>query len=151
TPEEAGRAASGLGGRVALKAVAPGLVHKTEVGAVRLDLAPGEVARAAREMKAALQAMGTAPSGFLVQRLAAEGVEMILGVVHDAQFGPVVACGAGGVLVELLKDVAVGLGPLSERDAGERVAAHRTGPPPTGHRGSPPAAAHALADADRPA
>jgi acyl-CoA synthetase (NDP forming) len=55
---------------------------------------------------------------FLVQGMVGDGVELLVGVVHDALFGPVVACGAGGTAVELLKDVAVRLAPLTDRDAG---------------------------------
>jgi acyl-CoA synthetase (NDP forming) len=146
TPDEAASAAAELGGPVALKAIAPGLVHKTEAGAVRLGLAPGQVAEAAREVAAALEGVAS-PTGFLVQRMAADGVEMILGVVHDPQFGPVVACGAGGVLVELLRDVAVRLAPLSERDAVEMVEEIRTRPLLSGYRGSPPRDVPALVDA----
>ena len=62
---------------------------------------------------------------------------MIVGVVHDRQFGPVVACGMGGVLVELLKDVSVRLAPLSPLDASEMLAELRTAPLLTGYRGGP--------------
>ena len=62
---------------------------------------------------------------------------MIVGVVHDRQFGPVVACGMGGVLVELLKDVSVRLAPLSPLDASEMVAELRTAPLLIGYRGGP--------------
>jgi acyl-CoA synthetase (NDP forming) len=63
------------------------------------------------------------------------GVEMIVGVVHDPQFGPVVACGAGGVLVELLRDVSVRLTPLTAEDAREMVQSLKTYPLLTGFRG----------------
>jgi acetyl coenzyme A synthetase (ADP forming)-like protein len=137
TVDEAGAAAAEIRAPVALKAVAPGLVHKTEAGAVRLDLAPAQVASAAAQMKERLRRIGTETSGFLVQRMAAEGVEMIVGVVQDAQFGPVLACGAGGVLVELLRDVSVRLTPLTRQDAVEMVESLRTRPLLSGYRGSP--------------
>jgi acyl-CoA synthetase (NDP forming) len=137
TPEEASRQAGYLGGEVAVKALVPGLVHKTEADAVRLKLKPQEVLAAAREMAERLGAIGPAPTGFLVQRMAPAGLEMIVGVVHDRQFGPVVACGAGGTLVELVKDVSVRLTPLSERDAREMIAELRTYPLLTGYRGGP--------------
>jgi acyl-CoA synthetase (NDP forming) len=69
---------------------------------------------------------------------------MIVGVAHDLHFGPVVACGAGGVLVELIKDVAVRLAPLAERDAGEMVRQLKTYPLLTGYRGAPAADVPAL-------
>jgi acetyl coenzyme A synthetase (ADP forming)-like protein len=147
TPEAAGEAATALGGSVALKAIAPDLVHKTEAGAVRLGLGPGSTADAARQMRDRLAAAGAPPSGFLVQRMADEGVEMIVGVVHDEQFGPVVACGAGGVLVELIKDVSVRLTPLSRHDAREMVDELRTRPLLSGYRGAPARDVAALVDA----
>jgi acyl-CoA synthetase (NDP forming) len=144
--EEAEAAAAALGSSVALKAIAPGLVHRTEAGAVRLGLEPGQVAAAARAMELRLAAAGTAPEGYLVQRMAAEGLEMIVGVVHDRQFGPVVACGAGGVLVELIKDVSVRLTPLSPREARSMIDELRTAPLLTGYRGGPGRDVAALAD-----
>jgi len=75
------------------------------------------VRTAAGEMSEHLKAKGQLPTGFVVQRMAGKGVEMLVGVVHDPQFGPVVACGAGGVQVELLSDVSVRLTPLSTEDA----------------------------------
>ncbi|MBK5187801.1 MAG: acetate--CoA ligase family protein [Gemmatimonadaceae bacterium] len=137
TAEEAARSAEALGGALALKAIAPGLVHKTDAGMVRLDLEAGAVLAVAEEMNGRLRASGLAPGGFVVQRMSAPGVEMIVGVVHDPQFGPVVACGAGGVLVELLKDVSVRLTPLTALDAEEMVRALRTYPLLTGYRGGP--------------
>jgi acyl-CoA synthetase (NDP forming) len=136
--EHAGLAAAELDGAVALKAIAPGVLHKTEAGAVRLGLrSADEVRQAAAEMVTALTAEGHAPTGFVVQRMASPGVEMILGVVHDPSFGPVIACGTGGVLVELLRDVAVRLAPLGEADAAEMVRGLKTSPLLTGFRGQP--------------
>ena len=84
-----------------------------------------------------LKAQGQSPTGFVVQRMADKGVEMLVGVVHDPQFGPVVACGAGGVQVELLRDVSIRLAPLSEEDASEMIRSLKTYPLLTGFRGSP--------------
>ena len=81
-----------------------------------------------------------------MQRMSEPGVEMIVGVVHDPQFGPVVACGAGGVLVELLKDVTVRLTPLTALDAEEMVRALKTFPLLTGYRGNPAHDVAALVD-----
>jgi acyl-CoA synthetase (NDP forming) len=136
--DQAGRAAAEIGGTVALKAIAPGLLHKTEAGGVRLDLGGDqEVRRAAREMTAALGARGHPPTGFIVQAMVPEGVELIVGVVHDRSFGPVIACGAGGTLVELLRDVAVRLAPLTGADAAEMIRSLKTYPLLTGFRGAP--------------
>jgi len=145
TPEDAAAAAAEIGGEIALKAIAPGLVHKTEAGAVRLRLDDPEAVRtAAQEMSERLSGQGQAPSGFVVQQMAKRGVEMLVGVVHDPQFGPVVACGAGGVQVELLKDVSVRLSPLSNEDATEMIRELKTYPLLTGFRGSAPVDVAAL-------
>ena len=147
SPEDAGAAAAEIGGTVALKAIAPEIVHKTEWGAVRLDLRPEEVHAAAEQMAASLATRGITPEGFLVQQMAPQGVEMLVGVVHDPQFGPVIACGAGGVLVELLRDVSVRLTPLNAEDAGEMIRSLKTYPLLTGFRGQPAYDAAALQDA----
>jgi acetate---CoA ligase (ADP-forming) len=145
TPQQAGVAAAELGGPVAVKAVAPGMVHKTEAHAVRLDLiGADQVQMAAEEMRAAVAAEGYTVDGFLVQRMVAGGVELLVGVVHDPSFGPVVACGAGGTAVELLKDVAVRLTPLTDRDAAEMVRSLATFPLLDGYRGAAKADVAAL-------
>jgi acetyl coenzyme A synthetase (ADP forming)-like protein len=136
-------AAAGELGEVALKAVAPGLVHKTEAGGVRLHLAGGEAVRQAAEE---MQARVGSPSRFLVQQMVAPGAEMIVGVVHDAQFGPVVACGAGGVLVELLGDVQVRLTPLTRQEADGMIRGLKSYPILEGFRGGAAADVRALAD-----
>jgi acetyl coenzyme A synthetase (ADP forming)-like protein len=147
TAEEAGIAAEQIGGEIALKAIAPDVLHKTEAGAVRLRLSGADAVRAAaREMSEFLSSRGHVASGFVVQRMAEPGVEMLVGVVHDPQFGPVVACGAGGVQVELLKDVSVRITPLSIEDAAEMILALKTYPLLTGFRGSAAADVAALED-----
>ena len=136
-PAAAERAAAELGGRVALKAVAPGLVHKTEAGAVRIGLRSGEVRRAATRMSADVGKAGFATEGFLVQAMAPEGVELLIGVVQDRAFGPLIACGAGGTSAELLGDVAVRLTPLSDLDAAEMLRSLKCYPLLEGYRGAP--------------
>jgi acyl-CoA synthetase (NDP forming) len=121
------KAAAELGGPVALKGVATGLVHKAQAGAVRLDLnGPTAVRRAALEIAQRLEAAGTPAEGFLVQRMAGAGVEMLVGVLGDERFGPVVACGAGGGTAEVLEDVAVRLAPLAPEEAHEMIAGLRS-------------------------
>jgi acetyl coenzyme A synthetase (ADP forming)-like protein len=148
SPEGAARAAEELGGPVALKAVASGLIHKTEVGAVRLGLAdPIQVESAAREIAAAVGRAGHRVDRFLVQPMVPAGVEMLIGVVHDPLFGPVVACGAGGTAVELMRDVSVRITPLTALDVHEMVRSLTTFPLLEGYRGAPPADIPALEDA----
>jgi acyl-CoA synthetase (NDP forming) len=147
TADSAAAAAERMGGAVALKGIAPGLIHKTEAGLVRLDLSGAEAVHAAADqMVDALAAGGGPAPTFVVQRMAPGGVEMIVGLVHDPQFGPVVACGAGGVLVELMKDVAVRLTPLAHDDAEEMLRALKTYPLLDGFRGSAPCDIAALED-----
>lgn len=146
TPHEAGRAARRLGGPVALKAIAPGLVHKTEAGAVRLGLrGASAVERAAADMAQRLQAAGAVVEAFQVQAMVSEGVEMLIGLVQDATFGPVLACGAGGTAVELMRDVSVALTPVTEAEVDEMIRSLRMHPLLTGFRGAPPADVPALA------
>jgi acyl-CoA synthetase (NDP forming) len=76
---------------------------------------------------------------FLVQRMVADGVEVLVGVAHDPVFGPVLAVGAGGTAVELMHDVAVRLTPLTVEDAGEMVRSLSTFPLLDGYRGAPKA------------
>jgi len=147
TPAQAARAAAELGGAVALKAIAPGLVHKTDAGAVRLALrGRTAVLRAAREMKRALDAAGHPVTGLHVQQMAPPGAELLVGVTSDRQFGPVIACAAGGTAVELLADSAIRLAPLSERDVHEMPRSLATFPLLDGHRGAPRADVGALED-----
>jgi acetate---CoA ligase (ADP-forming) len=145
SPEAAGAAAAELDGPVALKAVSPTLVHKTEVGGVRLGLeGRDEVARAATEMVGTVRAAGHESVTILVQRMVPRGVEIIVGMVHDQSFGPVVACGAGGTAVELLKDVQVRIAPLTDRDTSDMVRGLATFPLLDGYRGAPKADVAAL-------
>jgi acetate---CoA ligase (ADP-forming) len=123
---------------IALKGVAEGLVHRSDAGAVALGLrGPKAIAQAAETMTERMTAAGHRPTGFLVQEMAASGVEMLVGAVVDPTFGPVVAVAAGGVATELLGDSSVRLGPLTERDAHDCVRELRTFPLLDGHRGAP--------------
>lgn len=138
TPAGAARAARELSGALALKAVSSSLLHKSDVGGVRLGLqGPRALAAAARDMKAALG--GDGELGFLVQEMAPAGVELLVGVVHDPLFGPVLACGAGGTTAELLGDVQVRLTPVTDVDAREMLSSLRTYRLLQGYRGTPAA------------
>jgi acyl-CoA synthetase (NDP forming) len=145
---QAAGAAEELQGPVALKVIAPGVVHKTEAGGVRLYLNGASPTREAAQTMAATvrEATGHEPIGFVVQRMAPAGVEMLVGVVNDSQFGPTVACGAGGTLVELLNDVSVRLAPLTRADASSMVRELRSFPMLDGYRGARKCAVGALED-----
>jgi acetate---CoA ligase (ADP-forming) len=147
TPEEAGEAAAELGGTVALNAVTPTLVHKTEAGGVHVGLAGADrVARAAEDMAEAVAKAGHQVERFLVQRMVSGGVEMLVGVVDDPSFGPILACGGGGTAVELLKDLAVRITPITVDDADEMVRSLATLPLLDGYRSAPKADTAALKD-----
>ncbi len=136
--EEAGRLATELGPQVVLKATGKTILHKTELGAVRLGLrGPEQVVRAAREMASRLGASGHEVEGFLLQPQLEHGVELLIGAVRDPQFGTVVACGAGGTAVELLDDTSIRLAPVGRHDAREMLEELTTYPLLTGFRGAP--------------
>jgi len=133
-----------------LKVMSPEILHKSDVGGVALKLSG---ANAVRDAYARLmndtrrRAPNAKIEGVVVQRMAGEGVEMILGVKRDPLFGPVVLCGFGGVLVEVLKDVAVGIPPLSHGHARDMIQRLRGAAILSGVRGQPPADVDALCGA----
>jgi acyl-CoA synthetase (NDP forming) len=105
------------------------------------------VLEAAREMAERVSAAALALEGFLVQEMVDDDVvEMLVGVAHDPLFGPVVACSAGGTMVELVRDVAVRVTPITDVDASEMVRSLRTLPLLEGFRGTPKADIAALED-----
>ena len=115
TPDEAAVKASEIGFPVALKIVSSDVSHKTEIGGVRLDLATSDsVFREAEDLQCVME--GQKLEGFLVQVMV-QGVEMIVGVRDDPQFGPLVLVGLGGVLVEVLRDVSLRLAPVDVEEA----------------------------------
>lgn len=111
--DAASAAAAELGPPVVLKAIRPGLVHKTEAGAVRLGLIDETAVREA--FNAFVGALG--PGSALVQPQAARGIELVLGAVRDPVFGPLVLCGLGGIWMEALADVVLRLAPISPAEA----------------------------------
>ncbi len=114
TPAEAVKAAREIGYPVVLKAVGPRILHKTEVGGVRLNLAGERQVRAAgEEMR---ERLGDELSGMMVQEMVTGGVEVVVGATLDPTFGPLVVYGSGGILVELLNDVAFRINPLTDVD-----------------------------------
>jgi acetate---CoA ligase (ADP-forming) len=144
---EAGRQAKQMGLEVALKAIAAGVLHKSDAGAVRLRLKGAkQVERAAKEMADALEQIGHHVAAFQIQPMVPEGVEMLVGVVQDQHFGPVLACGAGGTATELLKDVSVRITPITKGDADRMVRSLKTFPRLDGYRGAARADVPALED-----
>ncbi len=147
--DEAAAAAAAIGGTVVLKAVGPTILHKTEVGGVRVGLiGEASVREAWNEMALRLGTMdqGGAMAGGLVQAMIGGGTEMLVGMTEDPIFGPVMACASGGILAELLHDADFRLHPLTGRDADEMIDGLRGAVLLKGHRGSPPADIAALKD-----
>ncbi len=147
SPHDAGDAAKKVGGKVALKGLVAGLVRKSDAGAVRLDLEGShEVESAAKEIHQRMAAIGQKVQAFMVQRMAPPGVEMLVGVVQDRHFGPVVAVGAAGRQAELMKDAQVRLTPLGRTDAATMIRSLATYPLLDGYRGATPVDVAALED-----
>jgi len=146
--EEAARVAREIGYPVVLKAVGPDLMHKTEYGAVALDLRTGpQVREACARMEKGLQKAGVSWDGFVVQEFVKGGRETILGMTRDRVYGPLLAFGLGGIYVEFLKDVAFGLAPLTDADAMRMIRSIRTYPLLEGVRGETPSDLPALSEA----
>jgi acyl-CoA synthetase (NDP forming)/L-amino acid N-acyltransferase YncA len=143
TPADAVAAADRTGYPVVLKSADPDLVHKTDIGGVRLDLAD---AAAVRDAFGAVTAAGRPGTGVLVQRQLPASVELVAGVVHDRLFGSVVLLGLGGVLTDLIGDRVLRLVPMTDLDAGRMWRSLRSAPLLTGYRGAPPVDTAALED-----
>ncbi len=142
--DEVRAAAAKLGGHVVLKGEVTGVVHKTDAGAVKLDLrTDAEIADAYAELTADF---GASLQRVLVQPMLAGGVETIIGVVHEPVFGPLVVFGLGGVATDVLGDHMARLAPLTDTDAAQMISGLRAAPLLLGHRGSPAVDTGALAD-----
>jgi acyl-CoA synthetase (NDP forming) len=140
TAGEAGAAAAGLGDRLVVKLLARDLAHKSDIGGVVLNVAPGDV----EEVGARLLAKLPEAEGLLVQEQVSGGIEMILGIVRDPHLGSAVLLGAGGTAAEVFGDTVLRMLPLSPRDAEEMVASLRISRILNGYRGRPAADVPAL-------
>jgi acetyl-CoA synthetase (ADP-forming) len=149
TAEEAVAAAEALGFPVVLKGVSRAVVHKSDLGLVKLNLPDAAAVRAAfAAIATALD--GAAPGsmeGVLVQEMAQGEAELILGARHDPDFGPMVLVGAGGVLVEVLRDVQLAPAPLRPADARAMLERLAIAPVLAGVRGRPALDVEAAAEA----
>lgn len=136
----AARAVSQIAGPTAIKIVSPDILHKTEAGGVRLGVSTPEQARlvAKQILESCLQYAPQARiEGISVQQMVPPGVEIVLGVKNDLQFGPLVAAGLGGIMVELIADTAVRLAPVSDQSARAMLASLKGNALLTGFRGKP--------------
>ncbi len=151
TADEAASAATEIGFPVVLKIESPDIAHKTEAGGVMLGIKDESAAKAGFDRVVA-NARRYNPdaeiAGVLVQEMVSGGRELILGMSQDSDFGPAVAVGLGGIFVEVLKDVSLGVPPLSERDSHAMLSRLRGSAilDGTGARGASPADIDAIVD-----
>lgn len=134
---------------VVLKIISSDVVHKSDAGGVKLGLQnPTQVRKAYSAIMSSVRRSypGARIDGVSVQGMASAGVEVIVGVSRDPQFGPVIMFGLGGVLVEVLKDVSFRVVPVSKSDASEMIREIKGYPLLTGYRGTPPVSTGALED-----
>jgi acetyltransferase len=139
-------AAKGLQGPFAVKIVSRDIAHKTEAGGVKLGIAAGDLGKASAEVIANGRAYkkDAKIDGVLVSEMA-KGLEVLIGVVNDPGFGPTVACGLGGVLTEVLKDVTFRIAPFDIETARDMIAGLKAAKLFDGYRGKPAADKEALA------
>jgi len=150
SPEEAVEIAEEFGYPVVMKIASPDILHKTDVGGVKINLrTPGDVRDAFDLMiyRAGRYVPGARVWGCQVQEMVRGGREVLLGMSRDPQFGPLVAFGLGGIYVEALKDVAFRIAPFSPREADEMIREIRAYRLLEGVRGEPPADHMAMVDA----
>jgi acetate---CoA ligase (ADP-forming) len=148
-PAEAVRIAAEIGGPVALKIQSPDIPHKSDIGGVYLGArTPAQVQQAAQQVldNAHRNCAGALIDGILVQEMVEDGVEMILGMTYDEQFGPLVVCGAGGVTVEVFKDAAVLIPPVSHEEVRGVLRSLKVAKLFDGFRGAAPRDVEALVD-----
>ncbi len=141
TKAEAVKISSQIGFPVALKVISPEVVHKSDSGGVMLNLQNAtQVGKAySAIMKSVTSSSpGARIEGVSVQRMAKPGVEVIMGISRDPQFGPVLMFGLGGVFVELLEDVSFRIVPLQQRDARQMIREIKGFPLLNGYRGQEP-------------
>jgi acyl-CoA synthetase (NDP forming) len=143
--EEAVAAGRQLGYPLVLKAAGPEILHKSDVGGVILDIRDEVGMRDA--FRSLASRVGPTMTAALVQQMVAGGVELLIGAVVDPTFGPLVACGSGGVLVDLLADTTFRLHPLTDLDAKEMVDGLKSVRLLRGYRGQRPADERAVVDA----
>ncbi len=136
--EDAPMVAERIGYPLVAKIVSPDVIHKSDVGGIIMGLHSSSAVEAAvRRLKGRMDDLDKRLEGILLQREITEGIEALVGVTTDPTFGPLVVCGLGGVTVELVKDVAFRLHPVTDTDAAEMVATLRSSPLLNGYRGAP--------------
>jgi acyl-CoA synthetase (NDP forming) len=140
--KEAVEIAAKMGFPVVMKIVSPDISHKSDVGGVKLGIQNAtQAGKAYSEILANVKKHDRKARivGVTVQKMARQGLEIIIGMTKDAQFGPVIMFGLGGILVEVLKDVSFRIVPLEKRDAAEMITEIKGFPVLKGFRGQEPA------------
>lgn len=144
---ELAQAARSLRPPFVLKLVSSAIVHKSDVGGVRLRLGDAQaVQRAAEDMLAAARVGRYAIDAFLLEEMVAGGVELVIGAAHDPLFGPILMAGLGGVYLEVLADTTFRICPVGSDDVEEMLGGLRSYPLLRGFRGAPPAKLNAVVD-----
>jgi len=134
--------ANEIGYPIVLKIVSPDVIHKSDIGGVKVDLKnEKEVRNAHKEILKNVKKHKTDAKifGVLVQEMAPQSTEVIVGAIKDPQFGPAIMFGLGGIFVEVLKDVTFRVAPLTEDEAREMITEVKTYPLLKGYRNTPPA------------
>jgi acyl-CoA synthetase (NDP forming) len=145
SPAEAVTTAERIGYPLVAKVISPDVLHKSDVGGVMLGLDTSAAVAAAVEMLVArMQQIHARLDGILLQRQVSSGIEALVGVTTDSMFGPLLVCGLGGTLVEVVRDVAFRLIPVSDIEATEMLAKLRANILLNGYRGAPPGDREAL-------
>ena len=148
TVEEAAEAARFIGFPVAMKVVSPDIIHKADLGGVKLNLASSREVKDAYELMM-LRILRNVPDamieGIYVEKMADHGLEVIIGMTRDSQFGPMLMFGLGGIFVEVMKDVTFHLAPITEEEAVQMLKSTRSYEMLRGKRGSKKVDIHALA------
>jgi acyl-CoA synthetase (NDP forming) len=142
TAEEAAKFSEQIGYPTVLKIVSPDVIHKSDVGGVILNIKSREEAKNAYN-KIIQNVKRHKPDakidGILIQEMAPASTEVIVGSIKDAQFGPTLMFGFGGIFVEIMKDVSFRIAPITEEDAQEMISEVKAYPILKGYRGQPPA------------
>jgi len=146
TETEALEAARGLGLPVVMKVVSRDIIHKTEAGGVVTNLRDERHVREAFAHLTSLEKAGYAVQGILVYPFEDSQVELSVGMLRDAQFGPVITFGLGGIWIEVLQDIAYGIAPLSFEEAEEMIQSIRSHAILAGGRGKRPSDRKALSE-----
>lgn len=149
SPEQAATLAEQIGFPVVMKISSPDILHKSDIGGVRVGIADAAAARDAYEVieyRARTYSRDAAIWGVLVQEQVRRGREVLVGVSRDPQFGPLIGVGLGGIYVEVLQDVAFRLAPLTREEVREQIRSIRSYPLLRGVRGDPPADLAAIED-----